>query len=72
MRDMKDSGIEWIGKIPEKWEIYRFKDISSLCTGNSIKDELKQFFEDSNDAKPYIASKDINLIYNEINYENGI
>ena len=26
MREMKDSGIEWIGEIPEKWTLVRFKD----------------------------------------------
>ena len=31
MRQMKDSGIEWIGKIPETWEVKRLKN---LCTSN--------------------------------------
>ena len=26
MRKMKDSGIEWIGKIPDRWKIIRLKD----------------------------------------------
>lgn len=26
MREMKDSGVVWIGEIPEKWETVRFKD----------------------------------------------
>ena len=33
MREMKDSGIEWIGKIPFDWEIVKFK---SICTPKSI------------------------------------
>ena len=24
-RKMKDSGIEWIGEIPEGWEVHRIK-----------------------------------------------
>ena len=28
-RAMKDSGIEWIGEIPEGWETVRLKDIKS-------------------------------------------
>lgn len=28
---LKDSGIEWIGKIPEHWELKRFKSIFSEC-----------------------------------------
>ena len=30
---MKDSGIEWIGKIPEGWEVVRIKDIGSFRNG---------------------------------------
>ncbi len=29
MRAMKDSGIEWVGEIPEDWEIARLKDIAA-------------------------------------------
>ena len=31
----KDSGIEWIGKIPSHWEVSRFKDFTSLRTDAS-------------------------------------
>jgi type I restriction enzyme S subunit len=31
---MKDSGVEWIGKIPEHWEILRLKDISVIRKGD--------------------------------------
>lgn len=42
MRKMKDSGIEWIGKIPDDWSIQRFKYVvNSLNKGNGItKDEV--------------------------------
>ena len=33
---MKDSGIEWLGKIPEHWEVKRLKRFSRLCSGESI------------------------------------
>lgn len=29
MRDMKDSGVEWIGEIPEDWEVIRMKNAFS-------------------------------------------
>lgn len=32
---MKNSGIEWIGKVPEHWEACRFKDFIKLCTKKS-------------------------------------
>lgn len=38
-REMKDSGIEWIGKIPSDWEIYRnkqlFREINERCENGS-------------------------------------
>lgn len=32
----KDSGIEWLGEIPEHWEVKRLKNLFSLGTGLSI------------------------------------
>lgn len=32
---MKDSGVEWIGEIPEHWNVLRVKDISKLQTGTT-------------------------------------
>lgn len=37
---LKDSGIEWIGMIPEHWKIYRFKDVYNKSNvGESIEKE---------------------------------
>ncbi len=33
-RKMKDSGIEWIGEIPEEWEVRRLKFLCSINTGS--------------------------------------
>lgn len=43
MRKMKDSGIEWIGEIPEDWEVKRTRFIAqSLNKGNGItKEDVK-------------------------------
>lgn len=35
-RKMKDSGIEWIGEIPEDWKITKFKRYSKSAMGNTI------------------------------------
>lgn len=69
---MKDSGNQWIGIIPFDWSIDRFKYCTILYTGNSIKDERKNDYEDAFFAKPYISSKDINRLFSTINYENGL
>lgn len=31
---MKDSGVEWIGEIPEHWQLIRFRFIAKVTTGN--------------------------------------
>lgn len=71
-RKMKDSGIDWIGNIPIDWTVVKTKYICNLFTGNSIKDEFKEQYEDSMNARPYIATKDIDAINGRVNYENGI
>ena len=69
---MKNSGVEWIGEIPEDWKVSKTKYLTKLYTGNSIKDEEKDLYEDKADAIPYISSKDINAIFSTTNYENGM
>lgn len=39
MRKMKDSGIEWIGKIPENWGTSKIKHFSFISSGESISKE---------------------------------
>lgn len=47
---IKDSGIEWIGKIPEHWEKYRMKDLGFLYSGLSGKsgDDFNQDENENN------------------------
>lgn len=50
---MKDSGVEWIGEVPEHWELIPFKYISDIIMGQSpsgddIKSEGKQLFMQGN------------------------
>ena len=37
---MKDSGIEWLGEVPEKWEVKRLKFVSDFKSGNGITANL--------------------------------
>jgi type I restriction enzyme S subunit len=67
---LKDSGIDWIGQIPEHWEVKRLKDCFHLFTGNSISD--KSGFENPVDSIPYVATKDIDFYTGKITYDNGV
>ena len=42
MRKMKSSGVEWIGEIPEDWEIQRLKAV--LCERNESNNPVKTDF----------------------------
>ena len=71
-RQMKDSGVEWIGEIPKDWKIRKIKNIADIYTGNSIKDNEKEKYLDSENAIPYISTKEIDLNTSRINYTNGM
>ena len=54
---MKDSGIEWIGNIPEHWEVKRLKNIFRLKTGTT-PDGFDIVNEDS-EIIPWFTPSDI-------------
>lgn len=55
----KDSGIEWIGKIPEHWDIILFKRIIL-----KIKDGTHGTFQRVSNGHPFLSAKNV--------YDNGI
>lgn len=71
-RKMKDSGIEWIGEIPEGWEITKIKRKAQIYTGNSIKDSEKENYLNYENSRPYIPTKAINVNDSTIDYNNGL
>lgn len=53
MREMKDSGVEWIGKIPVGWKIVKIKNVADINMGQSpngddISDEGNLLFMQGN------------------------
>lgn len=53
----KDSGVSWIGDIPEHWEVRRFKSFFSVANGNGFKIEYQGM--DSGDF-PFLKVSDLN------------
>lgn len=51
MSNMKDSGIKWIGEIPENWEIYSLKHLFQMFAGGDI-DEY-DFSDEYTEQTPY-------------------
>ena len=69
MRQMKDSGIEWIGEIPESWEVHRIKNHFSIISGSGFKTDYQG--EESGDL-PVCKASDISnaghRLYGSANY----
>lgn len=69
----KDSGVEWLGELPDNWVLIKLKFLVNIFNGDSLAPTLKDKFSSSDQNKrAYIASKDISLNTSEIDYDNGI
>lgn len=53
---MKDSGIEWIGKIPEHWGINKTRYLASLCSGATPSKDVYSYWEGD---IPWISSQEV-------------
>lgn len=67
---MKDSGVKWIGKIPDDWSVAKSKYVCKTYTGNSIKDEEKDLYTDSIDSDTYVATKNIDALTGKLFLED--
>lgn len=56
---MKDSGIDWLGDIPEHWKISRMKNICSVRQGLQIPIE-KRFLSQIDNSLEYLTIRSIN------------
>ena len=52
---MKSSGIEWLGEIPEHWEVKKLKYVAEAVLGKMLCNEDKGGYS----KKPYLKSKNI-------------
>lgn len=51
---LKKSGVKWMGEIPERWSVYRLKDLGYLYSGLTGKSGEDFRSEDLSSTKPYI------------------
>ena len=70
---LKDSGVEWLGKIPEHWEMKKMKFISEIFNGDSLNESLKKKYEsDDLSHLAYVSTKNINVNNSVITYNTGL
>ncbi|HFI0336558.1 TPA: restriction endonuclease subunit S [Streptococcus suis] len=62
---LKDSGVDWIGQIPEGWGVKSFKYAVTIKDGTH--DTPEYFVE----GVPLITSKNLDSIHNEIDFEGA-
>ena len=53
---MKDSGAEWLGEVPEHWEVIKLKYLATIC-GGGTPSKLKQEFWEGD--IPWVSPKDL-------------
>lgn len=41
---LKNSGVEWLGEIPEHWEVKRLKFLAAIQTGNTPKKSIDEYY----------------------------
>ena len=45
MREMKDSGIEWMGSIPEEWNTEKIKHHFTIGSGTTPKSDIPEYWD---------------------------
>lgn len=59
---MKDSGIEWLGEIPEHWEVVKLKYLANeINTGKTPSTSVEEYFKDG--EIDWFSPSDFNSIY---------
>ena len=54
----KDSGISWLGKVPENWEVCKVKHHYKLVTGFTPATKVAEFY-DTNNGHTWITIADL-------------
>ena len=52
MREMKDSGVAWIGEIPKEWEILNLKTVAYIQTGSTPAKSEQNIYYSTEDGIP--------------------
>lgn len=56
----KDSGVEWLGEVPEEWEVRPLKlCVSLMGSGGTPDTKVEDFWSDAEDNVPWVTIADI-------------
>jgi len=62
---MKDSGIEWLGEVPEHWEVKRLKNVSNII---DCRNKTPEYFENGD----YFVVRTTNIKNQRLNMEGAL
>lgn len=64
----KNSGVEWIGEIPEGWSLSKLKFETDMVLGKMLEDKEPQNDKGSYTLEPYLKSRNIGMleVFNDI------
>lgn len=57
---MKDSGVSWLGEIPEHWRIFKFKNFAKFYSGGTPNKSIDKFWTGN---IPWVSPKDMKSKY---------
>lgn len=59
--EYKDSGVEWIGEIPDGWDIFKLKHVvNEFVSGGTPRSDNEKFWsQDDNEGIPWVAIGDM-------------
>lgn len=60
-RAMKDSGIKWIGEIPDRWVTIRLKNVAEIITGNTPSKSDDRYYAE--DGMSWVKPNNLNGFY---------
>ncbi|MCP3942965.1 MAG: restriction endonuclease subunit S [Desulfobacteraceae bacterium] len=61
---MKDSGVEWLGEVPEHWEVKRLKNVSEIV---DCRNKTPEYFEDGE----YFVIRTTNVKQQKLNFNDA-
>ena len=65
---MKDSGIEWLGEIPEHWEVKKLKFVSKITRGAILRPVDEPSYFDDNGEWTYLNISDATICDKYLDY----
>ena len=68
--EMKDSGVEWIGKVPKHWKVKRLKNCSTIVLGKMLMSNPPAGSENKYTLEKYLKSKNIGWLQLNIEDDN--